>query len=123
MQNKKENSRQKLCEIQQLDESMAKSKTTYFSLMDPGLKQVVRFLEVVINLWSVSTYTQNECQSISRQKRTVSVTEESEAQKVSREAEFLDVIRTKVLRIFLLVFSATSTRRVYSPSPLSKTGL
>jgi hypothetical protein len=34
MQNKKENSRHKLCEIQQLDESMAKSKTTYFSLLD-----------------------------------------------------------------------------------------
>ncbi len=47
MQNKKENSSQKLGEIQQLDESMAKSKTTY-STVTRGMKQVVRFLEGVI---------------------------------------------------------------------------
>jgi hypothetical protein len=33
--------------------------------------------------------------------------------------EFLNVIGTKVLGIFLLVFSATSTNGFYSPTPLS----
>ncbi len=35
-------------------------------------------------------------------------------------AEFLDVIGTKVLRVFLLLFTVTSTNESYSPPPLSK---
>jgi hypothetical protein len=39
------------------------------------------------------------------------------------EAELLDVIRTKVVRVFLLLFTVTSTNRFTTHLPMSKSGL
>ncbi len=66
MQNKKENSRQKLCEIQQLDESMAKSKTTYCHSGDEASGEIPRSGDD--SMFKRLTYNKSEWQSIFRQK-------------------------------------------------------
>jgi hypothetical protein len=65
----------------------------------------------------------SECEKPRRQQRQDNLSDVETSSRETTEAEFLDVIKKKVLRVFLLAFTVTSTIGFYSPPPLSKSGL